>query len=119
GVLAVIILSQLVAYVGAAIASPVLVRGVGTAMRRLTGRTRSLPVRLATDALPRAPRRAGMTVAAISAALAMAATVAGFVQSFEDAWLLWLRQDLGADLFVGAGGCVHLVAGPPMAANIG
>jgi len=118
-VVAVIILSQLVAYVGAAIVSPVLVARTGATLQQFAKRTRSLLFRMASDALPRVPRRAGMTVAAISAALAMAASVAGFVQSFENAWLSWLQQHFSADLFVGAGARFHLVAGPPMSLDIG
>ena len=117
-IVAVIIGSQLVAYLGAAILSPTLVASVGAALRRLTARSLRLPIRLAADNLPRTPRRSGMTVTMITAAIGMTASLGGFVQSFEHAWLGWLHQHFAADVFVGSGSRIHLLAGPQMSGAV-
>ena len=87
-------------------------------MRRTVGRIGSLPVRLAAENLPRDPHRGGMTVASITAAIAMAASAAGLVQSFERAWVQWIEQRFGSDVVVGSGSRLRLLAGPAMAAEV-
>lgn len=117
-IVAVIIATQVLAYLGAALVGPVLIAIAGRATARLARWSPSLPLRLATENLPRTPNRSGTTVSTIAAALGMAVTLAGLVQSFEGAWMTWLEQHFGADLFVGSGARFHLVAGPPMANDV-
>src|SRR5262249_33158844 len=87
--------------------------------RRLIGSTNSLPIRLAAENLPRDPQRSGMTVASIAAAIAMAASLAGLVRSFEGAWVQWIEQRFGSDVIVGGGTRFRLLAGPAMGAEVG
>jgi putative ABC transport system permease protein len=114
-----IIATQAAAYAGGAMLGPSLVSAVGQVARRVAGRTTRLPVRLAAENLPRGPTRSGTTVAIIAAALGMAVTLTGLVHSFEKAWLGWIDEHFGADLFVGSGGRFRLLAGPPMRLEVG
>jgi putative ABC transport system permease protein len=115
----IIIATHVVVYAGGAVLAPSLVLGGGRIWRWLTRRSTSLSLRLAADNLPRSPSRSGSTVATIAAALGMAVTLAGVVHSFESAWLGWVEQHFGADLFVGSGARFRLLAGPPMAEEVG
>ena len=92
---------------------------LGAGLARLVRQVSSLPIRLGAENVPRTPWRSGATVATIAAALGMAVTLASLVQNFEGAWMGWLEQHFGADLFVGAGARFRLLAGPPMAEAIG
>jgi putative ABC transport system permease protein len=118
-VVSAIIVTQLLGHSGAAMLAAPLVWAVGNGARRAIGSTGSLPVRLAVENLPRDPRRSGMTVASITAAIAMAASVAGLMQSFESAWVQWIEHRFGSDVVVGSGSRFRLLAGPAMAAEIG
>ncbi len=115
---AIIIATQAVAYAGGALLGPALVVLAGRAMQRLTRSSSWLPLRLAAENLPRAPRRTGTTVATITAALGMAVTLAGLVHSFERSWMSWLEHHFGGDLFVGSGARFRLLAGPPMGPDV-
>jgi putative ABC transport system permease protein len=117
-VVAVIIGSQLAAYVGAAVVSPALVTTAGQCLRGAAMRAYRLPLSLAVDNLPRTPGRSGMTVVTITAAIGMLASLGGFVQSFENAWTAWAEQHFAADLFVGGGARLRLQAGPAMAPEV-
>jgi putative ABC transport system permease protein len=117
-VIGVIIVSELIAYIGAAVLSPTLVASMADLLRRVTVHSYRLPVRLAVENMPRAPRRSGMTVTVIAAAIGMTVGLAGLVQSFEGAWLGWIDHHFGADLFVGSGARFRLLAGPPMDASV-
>ncbi len=115
---AIIIATQAVAYAGGALLGPALVAFAGRALQRLARASTWLPLRLAAENLPRAPRRTGTTVATITAALGMAVTLAGLVHSFERSWMSWLDHHFGADLFVGSGARFRLLAGPPMGPDV-
>jgi len=117
-VVAVIIGSQLFAYAAMTILGPAIVSGVGTWLARWGGPTRLLWIRLAAHSLPRTPRRTGMTVAAIAAAIGMTVSLSGLVRSFENSWASWIDQHFASDLFVGSGGRVRLLAGPPMGPTV-
>jgi putative ABC transport system permease protein len=114
-----IVATQLLGHSGAAMLAAPLVWAAGNGTRHAIGSAGSLPVRLAIENLPRDPRRAGMTVASITAAIAMAASVAGLAQSFESAWLQWIEHRFGSDVVVGSGSRLRLLAGPAMTAEIG
>lgn len=116
---AVVIATQVIAYTGAAIGGPWLVSTLGTSFARIVQHVPWLPLRLGAENLPRTPWRSGATVATIAAALGMAVTLASLVQSFENAWMGWIEQRFGADLFVGAGARFRLLAGPPMDHDVG
>jgi len=116
---AAVIATQIIAYTGAAMLGPWLVSRLGARFAHLVEHVSSLPVRLGAENVPRTPWRSGATVATIAAALGMAVTLASLVQSFEGAWMGWLEQRFGADLFVGAGARFRLLAGPPMSAEVG
>lgn len=102
----------------AACLAPGLVLAAGWLVHRLTSRTRVLPLRLAAIHLPRAPASGGATAATIAAAIAVASALAILVQSFQAAWLQWLERHFGADLFVGSGRSVRLLAGPPIGPEV-
>jgi putative ABC transport system permease protein len=113
-----IVVTQAIAYAAVALLAPALVGGAGAGARRLSRGSRSLPLRLAADNLPRTPGRSGMTVATIAAALGLAVGVATLVKSFETAWLDWIDQHFSGDVFVGAGDRFRVVAGEPMREEI-
>jgi putative ABC transport system permease protein len=115
---AIIIATQAVAYAGVALLGPTLVTFAGRAMQRLARASSWLPLRLAAENLPRAPRRTGTTVATITAALGIGVTLAGLVHSFEHSWTSWLEHHFGGDLFVGSGARFQLLAGPPMGPDV-
>lgn len=117
-VVGVIILSQVSAYCGGALLSPSVVMAVGSVLRSWGRRSPQVALRLAVDSLPRNPRRSGLTVATITAALGMVVSLAGLVRSFETAWLGWMENHFAADLFVGSGARFHLLAGPPMGPEV-
>jgi putative ABC transport system permease protein len=106
------------AFAGAAACAPALVALVGGGLRRLAPWSPSLPARLAMENLPRSPERGGATVATIGAAMGIAVALGGVVESFQAAWLGWMDQHFTADLLVGGGGRVRLLAGPPMARSV-
>jgi len=103
---------------GVALMAPWLVTVAGRQGLRLVRRGAGVAPRLALASLPRTPGRSGSTVATIVAATAIAVNLAGLVGSFQRAWLAWLDQHFAADLMVGGGSRVRLMAGPPMAAEV-
>lgn len=103
---------------GAALLAPSLVLAAAWTTRRLLGHTRNVPLALAALHLPRSPVRGGASVATIGAAIAIATGLAVLVESFQGAWIGWVEQHFAADLFVGTGGRVRLLAGPPMASSV-
>ncbi len=107
--------SHSLAYVGTCLVAPALVLAAGRMLRRLTRRSLRVSLRLAAENLPRAPGQGGATVAIIAVATGMAVATACLVRSFEQAWLGWLEQHFAADLFVGSGDRIRLLAGPSMA----
>lgn len=110
--------SQAIAILAAGLVAPLVVLAAARALALVAARTRSLPLRLAVDGLRRAPARAGATVMTIVGAMSIAVALAVLVQSFESAWMAWLEQHFGADLYVGGGGRIRLLAGPPMPPEI-
>jgi putative ABC transport system permease protein len=111
---ALVVATQVSAYAGVALIGPPVVAAIGAITRVSARFSASAPIRLAAENLPRTPSRSGATVATIVAAVGMATTLTGLVQSFESAWLNWVEEHFGADLFVGSGSRFHLRAGPPM-----
>lgn len=103
---------------GIALLAPWLVTQAGRLGQRLTRRLPAVAPRLAAASLPRTPGRSGSTLAMIVAAVAIAMNLAGLVVSFQHAWLGWLEQHFAADLMVGGGGRVRLMAGPPIARDV-
>jgi putative ABC transport system permease protein len=67
---------------------------------------RFLPVGglLAADNLLRAPRRTGLTIAALTAGVALLLQTAGLIRSNEDAVLHWVDHSIAGNLFVTCGG---------------
>jgi hypothetical protein len=94
-----------------------LVAGAGWLLHRMTREARNVLLQLAALQLPRPPVRGGSSVAMIGAAIATPARSPSW-SSFQGAWLAWIQQHFAADLFVGSGGRVRLLAGPPMAPNV-
>ncbi len=114
-----ILSSVVISLSAAALLAPALVSLVGEAAARLGRRAPWVSVRLALENLPRAPTRGGATVATITAALAIAVTLACLVESFETAWLGWIHEHFASDLLVGSGGRVRILAGPPISLSVG
>jgi putative ABC transport system permease protein len=103
---------------GAALVAPALVVVAGRGLHRLLRDSRNVPLELAAMQLPRSPVRGGSSVAMIAAALGIAVGLGILVESFQRAWVTWIENHFAADLFVGTGGRVRLMAGPPMAASV-
>lgn len=114
-----VIASVILSLGGAALLAPALVSWVGQAVAALGRRAPWVSVRLAAENLPRTPSRGGATVATIAAALAIAVTLACLVESIESAWLAWIREHFAADLLLGSGGRVRILAGPPISLQVG
>lgn len=111
---AAIVGSHVLAYLGVAVVAGPCVWLVGMlAIRGLTISV-SLPVALAAQNLPRQPGRSAGTVATISATMGIAVVVTSLIASFESGWLSWVDRHFGADLFVGRGRSVKLIAGDPI-----
>jgi putative ABC transport system permease protein len=109
-----IIGTQVLGYAGLAMIAAPAVWLVGVAARRLFGGATGLPVRLTADNLPRSPGRSAGIVATIGATMGIAIVVVTLVASFESAWVGWVEQYFGADLFVGSGDRVRLMPGTAM-----
>jgi putative ABC transport system permease protein len=106
-------------FAAAALLAPAVVVGAGLTLRALVRGSRSVPARLAAENLPRTPDYGGATVATIAAATGIAIMLAALVASHEAAWVDWLEQRFTADLIVGSGTHVRLLAGPAMSAEVG
>lgn len=106
------------AIAGTACLAPGLVQALGRLVYRLTGGIRSIPLRLAAIHLPRSAVHGGATAATVAGALAITTALAILVGSFEHAWLQWVEQHFAADLFVGGGARVRLLAGPPIGPDV-
>lgn len=111
--------SQIVAIIAAGLIAPLAVLAAARALTWIADRRSALPLRLAVDGLRRAPVRGGATVMTIVGAMSITVALTVLVQSFESAWMNWLDQHFGADLYVGGGGRVRLLAGPAMPPEIG
>jgi putative ABC transport system permease protein len=109
-----VIVTHAVVYLGAALAAPATALAAGAALGRLGRRSGSVVLHLAMESVARSPRRGGAMVATVAVGLGMVVQFTGLVQSFERAWVTWIEQHFGADLFVGSGARVRLMAGPPM-----
>lgn len=107
------------AFAATALLAPLAVTAMGLGLRVFARGSRSVSARLAAESLPRTPDRGGATVATIAAATGIAVMLACLVASHEAAWVDWLEQRFGADLFVGSGEHVRLLAGPPMSPEVG
>jgi putative ABC transport system permease protein len=114
-----IIGTQALGYVGIAVLASPVVWMAGTAARNVLAEVLPLPGCLAVENLPRNPGRSGGTVATITASMSIAVVVVTLVGSFERAWLGWVEQHFGGDLFIGSGPTVRLLAGTPMHSDLG
>jgi putative ABC transport system permease protein len=114
-----VIASVVTSLSGAALLAPAVVSFAGQAAAALVRRAPWVAVRLAGENLPRTPSRGGATVATITAALGIAVTLVCLVESMQTAWLDWVREHFAADLLVGSGGRVRILAGPPMDLSVG
>ena len=112
--LAIVYAAEAMPVIGVAFLAPGVLLVAGWGMRQLTRRAANAPVRLAALHLSRAAVRGGATIGTVAAALGIACGLAILVASFQRAWLDWVEQHFAADLFVGAGGRVRLLAGPVM-----
>jgi len=101
-------------YLGGTLVAPALVVIAGRALQRIDALGSWFPARLAIDNLPRDPRRSGATVGTIIVGLAIAANVAGTIESFRGAWLGWIEEHFVSDLIVGAGARMRWFGGPTM-----
>src|SRR5207244_12256306 len=79
---------------------------------------RSLPSRHAASSLPLITGLCGTTEATITASICIAIMLACLVDIFELAYLGWIEQHFAADLFVGRGTRVRIIAGPPLAPDV-
>src|SRR5207244_4212209 len=79
---------------------------------------RSLPSRHAASSLPLITGLCGTTEATITASICIAIMLACLVDIFESAYLGWIDQHFAADLFVGRGTRVRIIAGPPIAPDV-
>jgi putative ABC transport system permease protein len=116
--LAIVYIAEGMPVVGVAFLAPGVLLAAGWTMRRLTRRTGSAALRLAALHLSRTPVRGGATIGTGAAALGIACGLAVLVASFQRAWLDWIEQHFAADLFVGSGGHVRLLAGPVMGPEV-
>ena len=119
GTVATIIGTQALGYIGVAMLAAPVVWLVGMGARRWLSSHLPLPAALAAENLPRSPGRSGGTVATIAATMGIAVTVAILVQSHDRMSLGWIEQHFGADLFVGSGSRVRLMAATPMRSEFG
>jgi putative ABC transport system permease protein len=103
-----------IAYIGVAVLAAPVIWLVGVAARRWIAWRVSLPGTLAAEDLPRQPGRSAGTVATIAATMGIAVVVVTLIRSFESGWMSWIEEHFGADLFVGRGEQVRLIAGAPM-----
>src|SRR5690606_23631937 len=82
--------TQVMAYGACALAAPYLVVAFGRLLQASARHLPWVPLRLAFENLPRAPHRAGLTIATTAAAIGLAVSCAGLMGSFERAWNDWL-----------------------------
>jgi putative ABC transport system permease protein len=105
-------------YAAGALLAPALVQIAGRAADRVGRRVATLPLRLATSNLPRAPRRSGATVGTITVAVAVGVVVTATVWSFNAAWVGWVETYFASDLLVGVGSRLQLHTGSLMPAAV-
>jgi putative ABC transport system permease protein len=96
--------------VGALTATPILATMLGRFFQPVFRSLLGLEGRLAADNLIRSPGRTGLVIAAIAATGAMLIQTAGFIRSSKVAFLGWLRDNVGADLYVTAGDTITRAA---------
>ena len=93
-------LSAFLVVLGFAWLSPVLIRVVGSCLRRLLPLRTGCLARLAADELDRAPVRNAVAVSALMVGLALMIGVSAMIHSFRQTVDLWLEQTVKADLIV-------------------
>jgi putative ABC transport system permease protein len=118
-IVSLVIVTHSLGYAAVALIAPSLVQGAGRLARRAVQRSTGFASRLAAENLSRDARRSGATVIVIASAFGIATVVAVLAQSFENSWMTWIRQRFAADLYVGHGERVQLIAGPPMTRDLG
>ena len=88
---------------GGLVATPIFAFAIGNALRPLLRRFLGIEGRLAADNLIAEPSRTGLVVAALAATAALSLQTAGFILSSETAVFNWVREKVGADLFLTSG----------------
>ncbi|MBK9169973.1 MAG: ABC transporter permease [Bryobacterales bacterium] len=110
--------SALLAIGAAAMAAPAVVLAVNRLTRTLVRRWLGAPGMLAGRSLAAALPRTAVITAALATAVAMMAAVAIMVGSFRETVLVWLDQQLRADLYVRPAGRSGAGRYPPLPAGV-
>jgi putative ABC transport system permease protein len=87
----------------ALVATPLISGVLGRLLQPAARRFLSLEGRLASDNLVRSPGRTGLVIAALAATGALLVMTSGFIRSTEQILLLWIEDQIAADLFLTAG----------------
>jgi putative ABC transport system permease protein len=93
-------LSALLLIMASALAIPAFVEGIGLATSSILKRTFGVEALLASRSLRASLRRTSVLVGALSTAIAMMTAVGIMVGSFRQTVLLWMSDQLPADLYV-------------------
>jgi putative ABC transport system permease protein len=104
------------------LALPVFARPIVSVLSRVAARLvrgwNGFALRHAVEGVSRNPELSAQTVAIVASAFAIAVLMAGLVTSFSTAWMQWLGAHFDADLYVGRGSRVRLMAGPTMGPDV-
>ncbi len=88
---------------GGLVATPIFAFVIGNCLRPFLRRFLGIEGRMAADNLIAEPSRTGLVVAALAATAALSLQTAGFILSSETAVFTWVREKVGADLFLTSG----------------
>ncbi len=104
---------------GATMLSPLLLRVLNRPFAKPGEWLLGISGRLAADNFARAPVRTSVPVSALAIGVAMAVTVGGFIDSFQQSAQRWISQAVPADLFVTASSKIAGVQNQPINAALG
>ncbi len=88
---------------GGLVATPLFAFGMSSLLAPFLRRILGIEGRMAADNLIAEPSRTGLVVAALAATAALSIQTAGFIVSSETAVFNWVREKVGADLFLTSG----------------
>ena len=88
---------------GGLVATPIFAFGISYLLAPVLRGTLGIEGRMAADNLIAEPSRTGLVVAALAATAALSLQTAGFIVSSETAVFNWVREKVGADLFLTSG----------------